>query len=134
LALAKFALLRYDELNELACRIASILKGQSAAQREISLDVLREALMQVADSEWRKNKSYADFLRDTHSERRDYQMLNVWEVTGSNDISIPDVDKANGLRWLARPEDSPTEIEIPGFKLSFKHLGLVEIHALDRNK
>jgi predicted ATPase len=134
LALAKFALLRYDELDELAYRLASILKSQSPRPRQISRNVLKEALTQVADSEWRKNKSYADFLRDTRSERRDYQMLNVWEVTGGDETSVPGVDSVNGLRWLRKAADSPQQIEIPGFRFSFKSLGLVEIHPSDSAK
>ncbi|HEV2491913.1 MAG TPA: ATP-binding protein [Terriglobia bacterium] len=129
LTLAKFALLRYDELDELAYRLASILRGQSPILRKISSDVLKQALKQVADSEWRKNKSYADFLRDTRSERRDYQMLNVWEVSSRSEPSIPGVDTANARRWLARPVDVQEDIKIPGFTLAFKPLGLVEIHA-----
>jgi hypothetical protein len=75
--LAKLALLRWDELDELACRLAAILKSQSPAPRKISSQSLEKALSKVGDSEWRKNKSYFDFLRDTRSERRDYQMINV---------------------------------------------------------
>jgi SpoVK/Ycf46/Vps4 family AAA+-type ATPase len=133
-ALAKFALLRYDELDELAYRLASILKGRPRISRKISPDVLKEALKQVADSEWRKNKSYVDFLRDARSERRDYQMLNVWEVTKSSDASVPGIDAANGFRWLARSVDVPQHIKIPGFQLSFKPRGRIVIHASGSTK
>jgi SpoVK/Ycf46/Vps4 family AAA+-type ATPase len=133
-ALAKFALLRFDELDELAYRLASILKTQSSMPKEISRGVLKEALKQISDSEWRKNKSYLDFLRDTRSERRDYQMLNVWEVTSSSAAQVPGIDAVNGHRWLAKAVDSPQNIEIPGFQLSSKPLGLVEIHASDSTK
>jgi len=75
--LAKLALLRWDELDELAFRLSAILKSRSPAPRKISSKLLEKALGKVGDSEWRKNKSYFDFLRDTRSERRDYQMINV---------------------------------------------------------
>ena len=75
--LAKLALLRWDELDELAYRLATILRLQSPVPRKISSELLAKALGKVGDSEWRKNKSYFDFLRDTRSERRDYQMINV---------------------------------------------------------
>jgi len=75
--LAKLALLRWDELHELACHLATILKSQSKVPRTVSSKVLERALCEVGDSEWRKNKSYFDFLRDTRSERRDFQMLNI---------------------------------------------------------
>jgi hypothetical protein len=75
--LAKFVLLRWDELEELAVRLAKELKSRSPVPRKISSQLLKEALGRVGDTEWRKNKSYFDFLRDMRSERRDYEMLTV---------------------------------------------------------
>jgi ATPase family associated with various cellular activities (AAA) len=75
--LAKIALLRWDELDELAARLSSVLKSKSPTPRTISSGMLEAALRKVADSEWRKNKSYFDFLRDMRSERRDYEMVNI---------------------------------------------------------
>lgn len=76
-ALAKLALLRWDELDELASRLSRVLKSQAPTTRTISSQMLEAALRKVADSEWRKNKSYFDFLRDGLSERRDYEMINI---------------------------------------------------------
>jgi ATPase family associated with various cellular activities (AAA) len=76
-ALAKLALLRWDELDELAYRLSAVLKSRSSRSRTIPSQALEVALGKVADSEWRKNKSYFDFLRDTHSERRDYEMVST---------------------------------------------------------
>jgi SpoVK/Ycf46/Vps4 family AAA+-type ATPase len=127
LVLAKFVLLRHDELNELAYRLASQLKETSSAQKIVTIRVLGQALDQVADTEWRKNKSYLDYVRDTRSERRDYQMLNVWEVS-TNEKSVPGlVERPNGLKWLPKAVDGPQYIEIPGFQLKFGHPGRVEI-------
>jgi hypothetical protein len=82
LALAKFALLRWDELHELAYHLSEILKA--ASDKAVTTDILREALMRISDSEWRKNKSYLDFLRDVRSERRDYEMLILPGRIGAN--------------------------------------------------
>jgi ATPase family protein associated with various cellular activities (AAA) len=128
-ALAKFALLRWDEIDELAYRLAGALKALDPVARKISPEILKQALAQVADSEWRKNKSYLDYLRDTRSERRDYQMLNVWELKGSAEISVPGIVRANGHKWLAKAVDSLQDIEIPGFQLFFESPGHVEIRA-----
>ncbi len=125
-ALAKFALLRWDELHELAYHLAGTLRDHSPVLETISPDVLREALTQVADSQWRKNKSYLDYLRDTQSERRDYQMLNVWEVRKSKEVSVPGVVCANDVPWLSNVE-SPKDIEMPGYELRFTDPGCVEI-------
>jgi hypothetical protein len=123
--LAKFALLRWDEIDELALRIAELLKAKSPIPKQISSRLLREALSQVKDSEWRKNKSYLDYLRDTRSERRDYQMLNVWEARGKPKEPVPGLILANHLRWLAKVVSSPRNINIPGFDLRFTAGGRV---------
>jgi predicted ATPase len=127
LALAKFALLRYDELNELACRLASILKYQSQVPQIIPTAVLEEALKAIADAEWRKNKSYADYLRDVRSERRDYQMQNVWEVQGDAQPQIPGLVEANRRKWLVSCVGSAADIDIPGFQLRSTSPGVIEI-------
>jgi hypothetical protein len=129
-ALAKFALLRWDELDELAYRLSTALGAPSSEPKAISPEILQEALKDVADSQWRKNKSYFDYSRDTQSERRDYQMLNVWEVKGRLEMSVPGVVPANGSKWLARSADSLKDIKIPDFELISVPPGGVEIRAL----
>jgi hypothetical protein len=131
LILAKFVLLRFDELDELAYRLAVILKKRTPPAVVVSSEMLRDALKQVADSEWRKNKSYVDYLRDIRSERRDYQMLNVWEVDGDPDISVSDVIKARGKLWLPKTVDSTDDLSIPGFALTFSSQGRVRIRSAD---
>jgi hypothetical protein len=117
-ALSKFVLLRHDELEELAYRLAGILEAQVPASNIISADVLRGALMQIADSQWRRNKSYEDFKRDTQSERRDYQMLKAWELLKeSAAVASPELVTGNGQKWLTKAVDSLEDIEIPGYEL-----------------
>lgn len=131
LALAKFALLRWDELHELAYRLAHMLAATSSEQQIISADLLRDALNDVADTEWRKNNSYLDYFRDTLSERRDYQMLDIWEVKGALKASVPHVVVANGSKWLAKTADSLKDIKIPGFELLPVPRGGVQIRVTD---
>jgi hypothetical protein len=126
-ALAKFALLRYDELNELANRLALDLKALPSMPEVVSTEILRKALVEIADSEWRKNKSYTDYIRDSRSERRDYRMLNVWEVTGNNGILSPKVLEANNTKWLAEAVDSPQDIKIPGLDVRPVAHGRVQV-------
>lgn len=125
--LAKFALLRYDELNELAYRIAKILRANPETLEKIDASLLKEALTQIDDREWRKNKSYVDYLRDRRSERRDYQMLNVWKVESSEEISIAQVTPSNGARWLSAAADSIKDIKILGLDLISSPPGSVKI-------
>lgn len=132
LSLAKFALLRYDELDELAFHLASVLKTQPPPPQTISTQTLKNALKKVADSEWRKNKSYADYFRDTQSERRDYQMLNIWEVRSGNRVALSEVQEGNGKKWLAKAADSPKDIQIPGFQIHPVSHGCIEILPLEK--
>jgi hypothetical protein len=107
--------------------MAAILKGNNPVPENVSTGLLQEALMKVADSQWRKNKSYADYFRDMNSERRDYQMLNVWELKKDAMIPtvlLPYVSKDN--KWLSRAVDSLQEIQAPGFDL-ISEQGYLEI-------
>jgi hypothetical protein len=133
-ALAKFALLRYDELNELAHRLARILTATPRAPVKINETLLKEALIEIDDSEWRKNKSYVDYLRDRRSERRDYQMLNVWKVQNSDEASAAQVVLSNGSKWLGGTADSLKDMKIPGFDLVPLPPGGVEIRPSIKQK
>jgi len=127
-ALAKFLLLRYDELDELAYRTERILESKSTLPPSIPADTLREALMQIADSQWRKNKSYVDYARDKRSERRDYQMVKAWEVIAESvNGHSSEVIIQNGREWLARKVDSLTDIHVASCKLVLEPPGSVMI-------
>jgi len=128
--LAKFALLRWDELNELAYRLASILSSNKATPIRVDANLLQQALKQIDDSEWRKNQSYLDYLRDRRSERRDYQMLNVWEVKKGDSDCPPEVLEQNGSKWLPKAADKLSDIKIAGFDLVPAPPGGVEIRDM----
>jgi hypothetical protein len=125
-ALAKFALLRYDEMDELALRLAQIIKSLSPKPRKISQEMLKTALKRINDPEWRKTKSYLDYLRDRRSERRDYEMVNVWEIEGTP-VGMAGLKSTNGVNWLVRTVDSRDEIAIPNHKVSFLPSGRVRV-------
>jgi ATPase family associated with various cellular activities (AAA) len=113
LMLAKFALLRYDELDELAYRLSQTLKVRFPVPRKISPDILEEALAKISDSEWRKNKSYSDYLRDQGSERRDYQMRNVWQFRGKLRKPVSAiVRRQNKRNWIAEAVESLDDLPI----------------------
>ena len=127
--LAKFALLRFDELDELAYHLAKALKERSTVARNIPNDILQKALTRVGDSQWRKNKSYSDYFRDLQSERRDYQMLNVWQLAGSVIKAIPGIIELNKEQWLPKAVDSLKDIELSGFDLVAMPNGQVQLRA-----
>lgn len=116
--LAKFLLLRYDELDELAYHLEASLTQATPAATVISETILREALGKVSDSQWRKNKSYADYAHDEQSERRDYQMLKTWEVVSESAKGRSANVKAVGDRcWLTMRADSIRDVQIEGCEL-----------------
>lgn len=134
MTLAKFALIRWDELDELAYRLSNTFPASSSKKFVVSKEVLRTALKSIRDSQWRKNKSYADYARDENSERRDYQMAKVWEVNSDTpgELRIPGISSSNGRKWLARTVDSLEDIRIPGYKLLAVKPGVVKIKAAKR--
>ncbi len=81
--LAKFALLRWDELAELAMRLADITRKSKVDKNTFSV-----ALSRLRDGRWRTNREYVNYLRDQEYERRDCSMLNVWMVEGIADNEL----------------------------------------------
>ena len=57
-------------------------------------------------------------------ERRDYQMLNVWEVAQAPESTPHTIYRNAGRTWLARAVDDANDIEIPGYRLIFKEPGI----------
>jgi len=82
--LAKFALLRWDELAELAMRLTEVTRKSKVDKNTFSI-----ALSKLRDGRWRTNREYVNYLRDQEYERRDCSMSNVWMVEGidGNELS-----------------------------------------------
>lgn len=62
LILAKFALLRHDQLGELARHLCDVLRD--TGETRISGEVMARALSRVADQRLRQYAPYVDFVRD----------------------------------------------------------------------
>jgi SpoVK/Ycf46/Vps4 family AAA+-type ATPase len=77
--LAKFVLLRHDQLSELAVNIRESLAGSS---RQIKTESLRDALSAIRDKNLAIRKPYLEFLQDISYRRRDYDKYQVWRVEG----------------------------------------------------
>lgn len=94
-----------------------MLVANSSPSAKIDENLLARALAQIDESEWRKNKSYVDDLRDRRSERRDYQMLNVWNIRNGDKISAAQRAALNDSKWLVKAADSLKDIKIQGIDL-----------------
>jgi hypothetical protein len=91
LELAKFVLIRWDQLEELAWRLAP--RADTDGSLSINAEVLADALGKVADPRLSKIQSYADFLDGLQYARRDFQRRPVFslrecpqELTGEKGI------------------------------------------------
>ena len=89
--LAKFMLLRWDELDELAVRICEIIGPSSS----VDLGSMRNALGRVQDGRWRTLGEYLKFDEDQKYQRRDYGKANLWKIA-------PPIDPGLGLKFFER--------------------------------
>jgi hypothetical protein len=135
LALAKFVLLRYDELDELAYQLKLILpEKDDTPAPSISAATLKQGLAEIADSQWRKNKSYEDYGRDKNSERRDYQMTRVWEVLPASTHTCSITEERNDRKWIRAAVDSIGDIKTKECKLHPQPPGSVLVLPPDAKK
>ena len=74
--IAKFALLRWDEMAEVAARLRDI-KGFNG---NISKSTLSEALTKLQDGSRRSKKAFTAFVSGKEFERRDFNKTAVWVV------------------------------------------------------
>lgn len=116
--LSKFALLRYDELNELALQVQKILKNTKI----ISKGTLKTALGQIKDSKSRTLGEYCRF----NSDREDYERFDVsknarWiieEIEGFADSApLPkSVGKKNGVLFTDAPVGPLSNVSVSGYR------------------
>jgi len=118
-ALAKFALLRWDELNELALH----LKNGLAEKKVITEDALKAALLNINDTKSRSLGAYCRFISDKGDyERFDASRKAVWVITeiegrkAGAPLPAP-VETVNGLLVVRATVGPMTNVEIPGFRV-----------------
>jgi len=76
--LAKFALLRFDELGELALNLKKVVQKGGM----ISKEVLSGALSEIHDARWRGPSEYSNYLRGPSFERLDLTKEHIWRIKG----------------------------------------------------
>jgi hypothetical protein len=95
--LAKFVLLRFDQLDELAFH----LRPTRLAAIEVDAERLRIALGKISDHRLDKMQAYLDYLENARYSRRDFQRKPVYSVTELPDGSpIPEVEHTETGVWL----------------------------------
>lgn len=118
-ALSKFALVRWDELNEIALKLARIL----GSRRLITADILSTGLQQMRDGNARSLGDYCRFISDPGSyERFDASRMGLWRVSDVEGLdlsvlkSLPKPLERHGEAIFARaPIGSHDNIRLSGY-------------------
>lgn len=111
--LAKFILLRWDQLEELAHILLRQASGASAKRMTIDASRLSNALMEMSDSRLREPTPYSALKRDRGLEGRDFGKDVVWLVRGrprKTKALIPLLREANELTWCVGTKEMITEV------------------------
>lgn len=115
--LFKFALLRFDELGELALHLRSRLGTSSIVSREI----LELSLKDLKDSSWRNLGEYERYLSDPGYQRRDFTKNSAWKVVNAVNLgkaapACVQSRAGDGVKILVAPLNRPEEFEYRGYK------------------
>jgi len=79
--LAKFLLIRWDQLQELATAIRARHIGQKALT--VNRAALEAALGDLADQSLRKCQTYQDYSESAKYEQHDFSKVSIWKVAGT---------------------------------------------------
>lgn len=114
--LAKFVLLRWDQLSELAQHLASAASVKPLSV--VDAKRLSDALARIADQRLSKLQTYRDYLRDLQYSRRDCRGSLVFSVKDLPGGARPPgaVTRTRSGNWLVCGSGELPE-RIPGYKL-----------------
>jgi hypothetical protein len=118
-ALSKFALVRWDELNEIALGIARLLP----ADQVITEEILFQSLSQMRDGKPRTLGEYCRFISDpTSYERFDASRMGLWRITEVQDLDLTAVKplpkpfiEREGAFFARAPIGTHENIRFPGY-------------------
>jgi hypothetical protein len=103
--LAKFVLLRWDQLNELAFRL-NVLAPGNRRELKVGKKLLSDALKQIGDRNLNFRDPYVEFVSDLKYPRRDYDKYQVWSVAGIDpENASPPFELAGDAVWLKLDRD-----------------------------
>jgi shikimate kinase len=113
--LAKFLLLRWDQIEELAVRLIKVADGRQIS--DITAELLASALKLIGDRNLSLRRPYIEFLSDTSYPRRDYDKYLVWEIEGIETTAARESKRlevdSDGRIWLTLRyiDDAPSVVE-----------------------
>jgi adenylate kinase family enzyme len=92
--LAKFVLLRWDQLEELSFQL------RATGQDEIDEPAMTQGLSKIADQKLLLKAPYVEFVEDLKYPRRDFDKELVWRAEGFDREHPPYVKAGGRLYWL----------------------------------
>jgi len=125
--LFKFALLRYDELGELALHLRSKLGNRSVVTKKI----LVESLLELKDGSWRNLGEYDRYLKDPAYERRDFTKRSAWIVDNGDELGPkpPAViqKRRDGTMILVAPVNDSKDLNVSGYVVESVKPGTIRL-------
>jgi hypothetical protein len=128
--LAKFVLLRWDQLNELAFRI-NVLAPGSKRELKVEKKLLCDALKQIGDRNLNFRDPYIEFVSDLKYPRRDYDKYQAWSVVGIDPGNAsPPFDLAGDAVWLKLDRDQVPPDQVLRYSLKTSGPGEVQCTSM----
>lgn len=123
--LAKFILLRWDQLEELAAKITDDLPS-SATHLDLTVEAITNALGMISDPSLQAQKTYCDFVRAARYSMKDFGKEIVWEVINLPSGTVqPVLDERNGRIWLVTR--NPNAVTLDQYTLTIIDGGKVSV-------
>ena len=124
--LAKFILLRWDQIDEFVFRLKQSI-GSSSGALTISREQCQTALKEISDNNLQLLKTYCDYRRGANYVINNYSKDTVWEVENlpaSASYDLPLIS-ANGRVWLTTL-DNPSQSTAGGYIFKKTSLGRLQ--------
>lgn len=115
--LAKLAVVRWDQLANVASHICQNVSPDKVQKGEISVDELTAALHAVPDPALSDLFTYFNFVSDAPYAHRAPEQLSGWRAIGlPNALKLPSIKRTNGVTWVLGTGDDPPIID--GFTIA----------------
>lgn len=125
--LAKFLLLRWDQLDELGYRLARQIDSAKVTSCAIDSTKMKSALKGIEDPRLREYKTYQTFLSDRDRGMRDFGKETVWRIVGTppqQKAFASSIRAAQSKNWYVGTKD--VRPEVTGVQITFPGPGSVE--------
>jgi hypothetical protein len=131
--LAKFILLRWDQLDELVYRLGVRAEEEAQLPVVVEKESLAKALAEIADDKLAKVAPYQEYLRGRDFARRDFGKYKVWVMDGDLPPSPTRHFKrtSDGRWWLIGVVEDVEGFQIPGWRLVERNPGEVTVSRDD---